>query len=196
MKRRDFLALASGISLSSFAIAKLSDPKSFEGQVKNGVRVLHEWTHLKQGTDGLWQKQWLAVSSTKYDVVKSESALRPLIGTLQTTVMSMFSVKHADRSDAEVDRTVENAPGVPGGKNAYTLEYELKFEPTRTGWSFLEGRARTSMQLMLGRESWIELSVSELRQGGGMHGQVVRAFATTPPSLKKSQPLKRAEIQT
>lgn len=196
MKRRDLLALASWIALPSLATAKLPDPKLFEGQVKNGVRVLHEWTHFKRGTDGLWQKQWLLVSSTKYDVVKSESALRPLIGTLQTTVVSMFGVKHADRSDAEVDRTVEDAPSVPGGKNAYTLEYELKFEPTRTGWSFLEGKARTSMQLMLGRESWVELSASDLRQAGGMHGHVVRAFAASPTSLKKSPPPKRVETQT
>lgn len=191
MKRRELLALASWVALPSFAAETLPDPKSFEAQVKNGVRLLHEWTYLKQGMDGLWQKQWLLVDTTKYDVVKSESALRPLVGTLRTSVVSMFSGKHADRADAETDRTVENAPRVLGGKNAYTLEYDLKFEPTSTGWAFLEGKARTSMQLMLGQENWIELSASELREGRGMHGHVVRAFATPAP-LKNSNPPKRA----
>lgn len=192
MNRRDLFTLVSSALLPAFAVGKPSDPKSFEAQVKNGTGLLNKWISLKQGEDGLWQKQWLLVDSTKYDVVKSESALRPFVGTLRTTVLSMFTVNHASRSAAEADRTVEDAPDVPGGKNAYTLEYDLKFEPTDIGWLFLEGRARTSLQLMLGRDNWIELSASELREGGGMHGHIVRAFATAVPSTKNSSPPKRS----
>ncbi len=191
ISRRGILVLASA-ALPTWSAAQAIDPKSFEIQVKNGVRLVNDWKFLKQDNDGLWQKQWLLVGDIKYDVVKSESALRPLVGTLQVSVVSMFGVKQPTRAEAEAGHNIEDAPRVPGGKNAYTLEYDFKFEPSDAGWSFLEGKARTSLQLMLGRDDWIDLSAAEMRDGGGMHGHIVRAFATPVPLKKKPQPRPRA----
>jgi hypothetical protein len=181
ISRRKLLVLST-LALPVWSEAKAVDPKSFEVQVKNGVRIINDWKYLKQDNEGLWQKQWLLIREIKYDVVKSESALRPFIGTLQALVVSMFSTKQQTRAEAEAGQIIEEAPRVPGGKNAYTLEYDLKFEPTATEWLFLEGKARTSLQLMVGRDDWTELSVEEMRDGGGMHGHIVRAFATKAPS--------------
>lgn len=191
ISRREILVLASA-ALPTWSIAQSIDPKSFEIQIKNGVRLVNDWKFLKQDSDSLWQKQWLLVDDIKYDVVKSESALRPLVGTLQVSVVSMFGVKQPTRAEAEAEHKIEEAPRVPSGKNVYTLEYDLKFEPSDAGWSFLEGKARTSLLLMLGLHDWINLSATEMRDGGGMHGHIIRAFATPVPLKKKPQPRARA----
>jgi hypothetical protein len=110
--RRDFLVLASA-ALPMLGSAHAIGPKSFEIQVKNGVRLVNDWISLKQDNDDLWQKQSLLVNEIKYDVVKSESALRPLVGIIQVSVVSMFSVKQHTRAEAESEQNIEDTPRVP-----------------------------------------------------------------------------------
>lgn len=187
MNRRHFSIIAGTSFLSTASLAKALDAKSFEIQIKGGVRLIETWKGLQQ-RENLWQKQWLRIANIEYDVVRSESVLRPFVGTVRTMVISMFSVKHLDRSEAEAERLTEAVPSLPGGANAYTIEYDLKFEPTDRSWSFMSGKSRTSLQTMFGNQDWIDLRASDVDEGKGVHGLIVKAFATPPDAPKRKAP--------
>ena len=184
ISRRTIFLMAPAI-LPTWSQAQAVDPKTFEAQVNNGIRLINEWKFLKQGDDGLWQKQWLTLSDIKYDVIKSESALRPLVGTIQAKIISLFSARHPNRTQAELESFIEDAPDIPGGKKTNTLEKDIHIEQSKTSWIFFKGKARTSIQLMVGSYNWIDLPAAEMREKGGMHGHIVRAFATPVIQKKK-----------
>lgn len=190
IRRKILFMAASALPLASKA--QTIDPESFEIQVKNGVRLVNKWKHLTQDKEGLWQKHFLFVSNIKYDVIKTASALRPFIGTLEVSVLKAAGIKHLTRIDAENEAEIEDAPRVPGGKNAFVLEYDLKFEPRYSGWQFLEGKSRTS----LFDDTWEDIPLELARSGEGVSGYIVRSFATPVLTKKKNNPKIRTPSKT
>lgn len=183
ISRRELIFMAAS-ALPVISEAQTIDPESFELQVNNGVRLVNEWKRISQDKEGLWQKNFLFVSEVKYDVIKSESVLRPFIGTLKASILKAAGVKHPDKIDAEKELAIEDAPNVPGGKNAYVLEYDLKFESRAGGWPFLEGRVRDSLT----GGGWSNIPVTLARSGEGVSGYVARSFATPVPRKRKTSP--------
>lgn len=182
IRRKIIFIAASALPLVSKA--ETTSPESFEIQVKNGERLVNEWRHLTQDKEGLWQKNFLFVSNIKYDVIKTTSALRPFIGTLEVSVLKAASIKHLTRIEAENEVEIEDAPRVPGGKNAFVLEYDLKFESRSSGWQFLEGKSRTS----LFDDVWKDIPLELSRSGEGVSGYIIRSFATPASTKKKKNP--------
>ena len=182
IRRKIIFIAASALPLVSKA--ETTSPVSFEIQVKNGERLVNEWRHLTQDKEGLWQKNFLFVSNIKYDVIKTTSALRPFIGTLEVSVLKAASIKHLTRIEAENEVEIEDAPRVPGGKNAFVLEYDLKFESRSSGWQFLEGKSRTS----LFDDVWKDIPLELSRSGEGVSGYIIRSFATPASTKKKKNP--------
>ena len=189
--RRKILFMAAG-ALPFVSKAQTTNPESFEIQVKNGRRLVNEWKHLTQDKEGLWQKNFLFVSNIKYDVVKTASALRPFIGILEVSVLKAAGTKHLTRIEAENEVEIEDAPRVPGGKNAFVLEYDLKFEPRSSGWQFLEGKSRTS----LFDDTWKNIPLELARSGEGVSGYIVRSFATPVSTQKKNNSRIRTPSKT
>ncbi len=182
IRRKIIFIAASALPLVSKA--ETTSPESFEIQVKNGERLVNEWRHLTQDKEGLWQKNFLFVNNIKYDVIKTTSALRPFIGTLEVSVLKAASIKHLTRIEAENEVEIEDAPRVPGGKNAFVLEYDLKFESRSSGWQFLEGKSRTS----LFDDVWKDIPLELSRSGEGVSGYIIRSFATPASTKKKKNP--------
>lgn len=190
IRRKILFMAASALPLAGKA--QTIDPESFEIQVKNGERLVNEWKHLTQDKEGFWQKHFLFVSNIKYDVIKTASALRPFIGILEVSVLKAAGIKHLTRIDAENEVEIEDAPRVPGGKNAFVLEYDLKFEPRSSGWQLLEGKSRTS----LFDDTWKDIPLELARSGEGVSGHIVRSFATPVLTKKKNNPKIRTPSKT
>lgn len=191
MKRRHILVFPACTVLPAAAKAVRSDPKAFEAMVLDSVRRLNDWKKVIQNKDGLWQKRRLEVSKPKYDVVRSESALRPLVGTLQMYVHSIGHVPNSDRSAAEQELAVaEGGPLGIDGKDWVTIEYQLQFEPRDAGWVFFAGKCLNSMTVKINQatgsaDKWYELTPEELK-ATSVHAEVLRAF--DPPPAKRGGP--------
>lgn len=181
MKRRVCLALPLCTVIAAEAKPSRSSPKAFEVQVLSAIQMLNQWNVVTQKQDGRWQKRRLDVTTPKYDVVRSESALRPLTGTLRMYVHTIGHAVHNDRDSA--DQELALADGGPlgvDGKDWVTTEYDLQFEPSERGWMFFQGKCLNSMTIQLSRAQgtspqWYELTRTELEKKT-MHAVVLRAF--------------------
>lgn len=200
MKRRSVISAALCTVLSVKAKSPLVDPRGFETQVLSAIRQLNEWKRVSQREDGRWQKRRLDITNPTYDVVKSESALRPLIGTLRMYVHNIGHAIRDAREEAEQELGIESAgPLGIDGKDWITAEYELQFEPTERGWLFFHGRCVNSMTVQLSRmnpqgggANWYELTRAELEKKT-MHAVVLLAFEPPARAKRDREPAKRTK---
>lgn len=193
------------LALPVSAEMRPSDPKAFEAQVQKGVAQINEWKRISQQKDGQWQKRRLEVSQLKYDVIRTESALRPLIGTVR---MYVHSIGHLSRPDSESAASeLAIADGTPlgvGGKDWVTTEYELQFEPSERGWVFFQGKALNSMSIKISeavgqKATWYELTPPDSTTET-LHAIVLRAFeppqAAPAPKPAPVTPRHKAKTNT
>lgn len=201
MKRRHLLVIPACAIVPAFAKTTQANPKAFETLVLESTRRLNDWKKVVQNKEGLWQKRRLEVSKPKYDVVRSESALRPLVGTLQMYVHSIGHLPNSDRDAAEQELAIaDGGPLGIDGKDWVTIEYQLQFEPRDAGWIFFAGKCLNSMTVKINQatgaaDKWYELTPEELK-ATSIHAEVLRAFDPPPakrggpaPSRRTSQPL-------
>ena len=180
MNRRNLLFFASlpiSASLCFPTQAANLDAQSFEAQIANATAVINNWTAFYQNKDGLWYKQWLSVSDQSVDAIRTQSALRPLVGTLKTRVKVMFGVARETREMADLESAVEE-DAKTGRKNEYAIDYDLKFVPKGNSWVFFEGKSHTSMQDLMGDDSWTVLTYAALHEKPSMHTRIIGIFST------------------
>lgn len=184
MKRRIFTifaGLAIGISSGTASSATLT-PQSFEKQMTTAVAALNAWDALYQNKEGLWYRQFVQVSLPAVDVMKSGSALRPLVGTFKAQFKVMFGKPQATREAARLETTSEE---YSGGLNEYTIDYDLKFVPKGKAWAFFEGTSFTSMQKRVGSTTPVVLTPQDLAAKPGVHSQFIEVLSE-PASIRKT----------
>lgn len=180
MNRRNLLSFVSlpfTASLCFRTHAANLDPQSFETQMVNATAAIKKWTALYQNKEGFWYKQWLSVSDQHVDAIRTQSALRPLVGTLKTRVKVMFGVARETREAAEMESAVEE-DAKTGRKNEYAIDYDLRFAPKGNFWVFFEGKSHTSMQDLMGDDSWAVLTSADLLDKPSMHTRIIGILST------------------
>jgi hypothetical protein len=129
----------------------------------NAFRLLDSLKRASNTKEGLWYKEWFSMFEPKLDVLRSESALRPLVGTLQVRIRVMQGALR-DSKDAALAESVVGEALSTGSKNGYTVDYDLRFEPKGNAWMFLDGKSHTSVQDIIGDHSWATLTPGMLRE--------------------------------
>lgn len=189
MNRRNLLSFVSfpfAASLCFRTHAANLDPQSFETQMVNATTAINRWTALYQNKEGYWYKQWLYVSDQHVDAIRTQSVLRPLVGTLKTRVKVMFGVARETRETANME-TVVAEDTKTGRKNEYAIDYDLKFAPKGNSWVFFEGKSHTSMQNLMGDDSWVTLTAADLLEKSSMHTLIIGIFSTLTKASGKSR---------
>lgn len=187
MQRRSFSVFAgvlTGLSVLSAAAGPLPplSPQSFEKQMTSGVASLNRWDGLYQNKEGLWYRQFMSVSRPVVDVIKSESALRPLVGTFKAQVKVMFGAPQMTQQEAKLETSSEE---YAGGLNEYTIDYDLKFVPKGKAWVFSEGTSYTSLQKRVGRTTPVALTPEDLSSNPSVHTQIVEMLSRSSPASRK-----------
>lgn len=152
----------------------------------NATAAINKWTALYQNKEGFWFKQWLSVSDLHVDAIRTQSALRPLVGTLKIRVKVMFGIAHENREMADMESAVEEDTK-RGRKNEYTIDYDLKFAPKGNSWVFFEGKSHTSMQNLLGDASWAVLTSADLLDKPSIHTRIIGLLSTPTKASSTSR---------
>lgn len=179
LNRRGWLTAAAALAAPQQSWAQSAAPKQFEAQVRRGARGLHDSQVVLKGDDGLWRKHWLALDELDYDVVRTPSALRPLMGTLGVKLAVRAGSAHADRRSAEMAQSGADAQGMR------FVRYDLWFKPEATHWSFVDGSASSSPHARLEQDrQWWDVTAAAIRGGATLDATIVAAFANTERSRR------------
>lgn len=191
MQRRNLIALIAVCSMSLSAQGALLSPQSFETQIRQGVKKLTGWESVDQNKDGTWRKVSLFQTNIlKLDVVKSESLLRPYMGTLHMTFNLVFSDSFPTRESAAASLMhIQKDLG-----NTSTFECEYQFAPGDVRWEFVSGRTRSSASFAAGDYDWFPLNAATINNDGNIHKAVVEVLSS--PSPKSSKPAASKRKQT
>jgi hypothetical protein len=170
LNRRCWLAAAAAaLAAPQLSFAQSAVPKQFEAQMRRGARGLHDSQAVLKGEDGLWRKHWLAVDELQYDVIRTPSALRPLMGTLGVQLAVRTGSAHADRRSAEMVQTDAQATRF--------VRYDLWFQPETSHWSFVDGSAFSSPHARLEQDrQWWDVTAAGIRAGSTLDANIVAAF--------------------
>lgn len=189
MNRRHFATLAAAVAAIAFSplssAAGLS-PQSFEAQMRRAIDALNARVDLTERNNGTWVRSWMKVSDVEIDVLKSDSALRPYVGTFKAEVTIMFGAERATRAEAAAETEVEAAPSVPSGKNQYSIKYDLKFAPKGSAWEFWQGKSITSLRAMMGDAAWFELTPANIQEKKSVHTIIIGVLSKPPTKGKSS----------
>lgn len=183
LNRRCWLAAAAALAAPQLSFAQSAVPKQFEAQVRRGARGLHDSQAVLKGEDGLWRKHWLVVDELQYDVVRTPSALRPLMGTLGVKLAVRSGSAFADRRSAEMAQAAR--PTQSDAQGTRFVRYDLWFQPEAAHWSFVDGSASSSPHARLEQDrQWWDVTAAGIRAGSTLDATIVAAFANTERSRR------------
>mgnify|MGYP003513663302 CR=1 FL=1 len=181
LNRRCWLAAAAALAAPQLSWAQSAAPKQFEAQVRRGARGLHDSQAVLKGEDGLWRKHWLAVDELQYDVIRTPSALRPLMGTLGVQLAVRTGSAHADRRSAEMAQQAQ-----PEAQATRFVRYDLWFQPEASHWSFVDGSASSSPHARLEQDrQWWDVTAAGIRAGSTLDANIVAAFTNNAERARR-----------
>lgn len=164
--RRAFalLLLAAAVAAS----ARGQTPEQFAAHAATvELPALDDVVELK---DGRWMRASLGFTKVKYDVVRTDSVLNPVVAVVTYTAVMLRAAPVPDKGAAasapfDLERRDFN-------------DVEMRFTPTATGWQFSSGRTYNS-----NLKQWFDLRRDEVmrepKQPGRvtLYGTPARAFS-------------------
>lgn len=147
------------IVVALFAISAAAfgqSPQAYAKQVTSGVEAVNGRTTTYFAPVGQrWHKQTISIREVKYDVKRTDSALTPLVGVLEATVVLLRSDGHDTQEQAA------NAPVAPGSYYHVNATF-IPSEAPPHKWTLKSGTA------VLYSQNGLELATFPLRGSGNI----------------------------